>query len=203
MKKYIVLGLCVLVCGLVFSYHKHMVQERIVQLITNAYYGDLVAVKNAVEQGDYLQGTLTFDDLQRQYEGQTFNVLQAAASSGNEDLILFLLDQGMDIDAPTPEGWTPLFIAARDGQTQVAKLLVYAGADLNAQTRLGATALTMVVTQPYETEKERLDLLEYMLKRGADPALQDVYGHTPLYYAQQKDNQAVAQLLRTYIAKDN
>ena len=198
MKKYIILFVCILVCWLGFTYRAHVMKQRGEQLITHAYYGELIDVKNAVEQGAPLDFQLTFEDEGRQYSYQTFNALQAAASSGNEDLILFLLDQGMDINATTPGGWTPLFIAARDGQAEAAKLLVFKEADLNIQTNLGSTALTMVVTQDFPNEKARLDLLEYMLKRGANPNLKDTYHHTPLYYAQKKGNEAAVQLLQSY-----
>ncbi len=201
MKKYIILGLLLGACYLTFSYHAHLIEERATQLVAAAYYGNLIEVKNAVEKGVPLDYTLTFDDTEREYTLQTFNALQAAASSGNEDVILFLLDQGMDINQPTGQGWTPLFIAARDGQAEAAKLLVFKGAVLDTQTDLGSTALTMVVTQTYPSEKARLDLLEYMLKRGANPNLADVYHHTSLYYAQTLGNERAARLLQEYGAQ--
>lgn len=201
MSKYIILLLGFCVCWLGFSYHNQIVQDRAVRLVTNAYYGNLLEVKNAIEQGVRMDYILTFNDPGRDYAEQTFNALQAAASGGNEDVILLFLEQGMDINQPTQDGWTPLFIAARDGQAEAAKLLIFKEADLNAQTKLGSTALTMVVTQPYPTEKARLDLLEYMLKRGADPNLEDVYHHTPLYYAKAKGNEKIIALLQTYSAK--
>lgn len=201
MKKYIILMACILTLWLALAYHIRLVDNRGAELVTHAYYGELVEVKNSVETGAPLSYQFTFEDPQRHYSLQTFNALQAAASGGNEDVILFLLDQGMDIDAPTPENWTPLFIAARDGQAEAAKLLVFRGADLNIQTNLGATALTMVITQDYPTEKARLDLLTYMLKRGADPNIKDIYQHTPLYYAQQKENKEAVDLLKEYGAQ--
>ena len=201
MKKYIVLGLCLGICWLGFSYQRHLFMQRGKQLVTDAYYGELISVKNDLEKGAPVAYTLTFSDSQRDYKGQTFNALHAAASSGNEDLILYLLEQGIDINSSTPQGWTPLYVATRDGQAQAAKLLVFRGADLNIQTDLQTTALSMVVTQTYPSEKERLDLLEYMLKRGAEVNLPDVYEHTPLFYAKSMDNQAVVALLEQYGAK--
>ena len=201
MKKYIIIGVCVLVYWLGFSYRGQLRQQRGEQLVTDAYYGDLIAVKNDVEQGAPLEYVFTFEDPVRGYTVQSFNALQAAASSGNEDVILFLLDQGFNINAPTAQGWTPLFIAARDGRAEAAKLFVFRDAELNLQTNLGTTALTMVVTQPYPTEKARLELLEYMLKRGADPNIEDIYHHTALYYATEKKQKDVANLLRKYGAQ--
>ena len=201
MKKYIILAICILVIWLNWAHNTRRKNELNTQLVLNAYYGELIEVKNAVEQGAVLDYSFSFEDPERQYSAQTFNALQAAASSGNEDVILFLLDQGMDIDTPTPINWTPLFIASRDGQAEAAKLLVFKGANLNIQTNLGTTALTMVVTQDYPTEKARLDLLAYMLKRGADPNVKDIYHHTPLYYAQEKGKKEVVSLLQEYGAR--
>ncbi len=198
MKKYLVLVIMVSVCWLGFSYHKQMQLLRGEELVTDAYYGDLLGVKNDVEKGALLGYRLTFDDEERQYQNQTFNALHAAASGGNEDVILFLLENGLPINSRTPERWTPLYVAARDGQAEAAKLLVFKGADLNAQSELGATALMMAVTQPFETEKARLNLIEYMLRRGADVNLKDNYGHTALYYAQAQGNEPVVKLLEQY-----
>ena len=203
MKKYLILIIAVGVCWLGFSYHKHLQLARNEELVMDAYDGDLLAVKDDVEQGASLSYFLTFDDEERQYQNQTFNVLHAAASGGNGRVVEYLLKEGVDINSRTPQGWTPLFVAARDGQADVAKWLVFKGADLNAQSTLGATALMMAVTQPFETEKARLDLMEYMLKRGADMNLTDKYGHSALYYAQQQGNQAVVKLLEQYDAIKN
>ncbi len=203
MKKYLILLMIVGVCWLGFNYHKHVQILRGEELVMDAYFGDLVSVKNDVEQGAPLGYRFTFDDDERQYVNQTFNALHAAASGGNEDVILFLLDQGLPINSRTPEGWTPLYVAARDGQAEAAKMFVFKGADLNVQSKLGATALTMAVTQPYPTEKARLNLLEYMLKRGADVNLADKYGHTALYYATAIGNEEVVKLLKQYETPKN
>ena len=182
-KKIIIGVLSVSVILLGLSYHRALKREQGEQLIAHAYFGDLLSVKEDVENGAPLETVIYFSDEERDYHGVVFNALHAAASSGNEDVINFLLENDFNIDAQTPDGWTPLFIAARDGRTEAAKLLVFRQADLNVQTDLGATALLMAVTQPYPAEEERLDLTTYMLKRGADPNLPTAEGLTPLYYA--------------------
>ncbi len=198
MKKLALIGVVLLVIYLGFDYRTKKIQELGENLIANAYYGDLLAVKNGLEQGAPLDYVLSFYDKNREYSGVEFNVLQAAASSGNEDLINFLIDQGLNINYPTAQGWTPLFIAVRDGQAEAAKLLIFRQADLNAQTDLGATALIMALTQKFPSEKAREDLLVYMLKRGADPNLADNSRHTPLYYAAAVKNDRAVKLLYEY-----
>lgn len=171
------------------------------QLVADAYNGDLLAVKEDIEAGAPLTYEFYFNDDERGYAGETFNALHAAASSGNEDLITFLIDEGLDMDCPTSKGWTPLFIAARDGQAEAAKLLVFYKADLNAQTDLGATALLMALTQPFETEKARKDLLTYMLKRGAKTDLLTIEKHSSLYYTLLEEKPELAEMLCSFGAR--
>lgn len=198
MKKVLVFLTVCAVLGLAAGHFKAEQTLLDESLVGDAYYGDLVSVKNDLEDGANLSFELYFNDEERQYSAVLFNALHAAASGGNEDVINFLLDEGLNIDYPTPQGWTPLFIAARDGRAEAAKLLVFRGADLNFQTERGATALVMALTQPYPGEKERQDLLVYMLKRGANPNLADNNGLSPLYYAAVLRNEPAVRLLLEY-----
>ncbi len=172
-----------------------LVHARAENLIAGAYYGDLDRVKEALEDGADIRFTLYFSDDEREYSHVEFNALHAAASGGNEDVINYLLEQHLDINTQTPDGWTPLFIAARDGHAEAAKLLVFRGADINLPTNLGASALLMAVTQPYPTEKERLDLITYLLENEADPNLNANNLWPPLYYAAVTQRLPVVQLL--------
>ena len=175
MKKTAIFILCILVIYLAVSYRQAQIRQLGEEFVTHAYYGELLETKESLENGAALDYVLYLKDPQRQYDGVYFNVLQAAASGGNEQIISYLLKQEMDINTRTPQGWTPLIIAVRDGQTTAAKALIYYKADLNAQTDLGATALMMAVTQEFSSEKEREELLVYMLKRGANPNLTNAF----------------------------
>ena len=201
MKKKIALGITCLVTvwlGISHFISRHEEQGRM--LVTDAYYGDLLSVKDDVEAGAPLDYEFFFQDDERQYDGVWFNALHAAASGGNEDVINFLLDQGLNINTRTPEGWTPLFIATRDGRSEAAKLLIYRGADLNAASDQGASPLLMVLTQSFPTEKERQDLLYYLLRRGADANQADRHGFSPLYYAMISGRPEIVDILLEYNA---
>ena len=200
-KKILIFAIFVAVLGLCWGYYVHWKDEMGRQLVSDAYNGDLLAVKEDIEQGAPLTYEFYFDDDERQYYHETFNALQAAASGGNEDVISFLIDQGLNIDYPTPKGWTPLFIAARDGQAEAAKLLVFYKADLNVQTDLGAAALHMVLTQPFETEKARRDLLTYMLRRGADVNILTSENHSPLYYTLLEEKPELTEIMCRFGAR--
>ena len=198
MKKLAIAVIACVVVWLGLDYHARKIDFLGESLINYDYYGQLTFLKDALEHGAPLDYELYFYDDDRGYGGVVFNALQAAASGGNEDVINFLLKQGLPIDSPTIQGWTPLFIAVRDGQAEAAKLLIYRGANLNAQTDRGATALMMAVTQKFPSEKVRRDLVLYLLKRGADPNQKDAFGHSAFYYAAALQKADTAELLYEY-----
>ena len=64
-----------------------------------------------------------------------------AAKRGDAKLLAMLLLESADVDRQTrDEGWSPLFIAAREGHAPVMRLLVRAGCDVDAVTNDGWTA---------------------------------------------------------------
>jgi ankyrin repeat protein len=63
-----------------------------------------------------------------------------AARTGNLDVVKALLDQHVAVDASDPEyHQTPLMVAARGGYAPLVGLLIKHGANVDAQTRTGAT----------------------------------------------------------------
>ena len=56
---------------------------------------------------------------------------------GDKDAVRALLKQGADVNAAQGDGMTALHWAARAGDAEMAQMLVYAGANVKATTRLG------------------------------------------------------------------
>ncbi len=73
----------------------------------------------------------------------SFTPLTAAAAFGAPDLIKTLLDAGAKVDVPDVRGMTPLMLAVANDRQQidVVRMLIAAGADLNAKSTAGETAL--------------------------------------------------------------
>lgn len=90
--------------------------------------------------------------------------LHYAASSGQVAVIEFLLDNSAYIDAESPNGSTPLMMAAMYGSPEAVKVLIQAGADLNIKNQLGLSALDFAVRGNRQNAKE---LIETGLQRQA------------------------------------
>lgn len=83
-----------------------------------------------------------------------------------------------------------LWDAAGRGDVAAVRRLLAEGADVNARTRYGATALF------FAADKARLDVVSLLLEKGADPNVKDsFYGATPLDWAMNHDATEVVLLL--------
>src|SRR5262245_17039928 len=60
-----------------------------------------------------------------------------AAMQGNKDAVRNLLKQGADVNTAQGDGMTALHWAAQKGDIELAKTLMYAGANVKAATRIG------------------------------------------------------------------
>ena len=78
---------------------------------------------------------------------------------------------------PTPGGMTPLLYAARDGSLDAARVLLEAGANLNAADPNGMTPLMMAITNG------KIGVAQLLVDKGADVRAADWYGRTPLWAA--------------------
>jgi len=90
--------------------------------------------------------------------------LHYAASGGHIAVIEFLLENSAYIDAESPNGTTPLMMAAMYGSPEAVKVLIQAGADLNVKNQMDMTALDFAVRGNRQNAKE---LLETGLQRQA------------------------------------
>jgi hypothetical protein len=61
-------------------------------------------------------------------QGKSWSALHYAAFAGHADIVRYLLTQGADVNALSPNGSTPLMMAAREGRADIATALLKAGA---------------------------------------------------------------------------
>ena len=111
-------------------------------------------------------------------QGPTNNGLFAAAGRGYAATVELLLEQGAELDMVSPQGWTPLMLAAQGGHEAVVDLLLAKGADPNAISNdRSATPLCLAAIAGHTGVVKRL------LKEGAHVDTKIVGGNTALMLA--------------------
>ena len=112
--------------------------------------------------------------------------LVGAASTGNLRDVKRLLAKGMKVDALGPNGQTALMSAAREGQVEIAELLIANKANVNARQsggdEPGATPL-MYATLPSSEGGKKTRMVALLLDKGANPNTQTPEGETALMFA--------------------
>jgi ankyrin repeat protein len=84
-----------------------------------------------------------------------------AATGGHDGVADFLLTQGADIDAASPNGTTALMMAVHEHHPETARLLIGRGADVNHRNQEGATALA------WARRNNEDDLVKELRRAGA------------------------------------
>jgi ankyrin repeat protein/uncharacterized protein YecT (DUF1311 family) len=97
------------------------------------------------------------------------------------EIVVMLLDHGVDANARDTSGDTALMEAVRAGRRDRVQLLLDRGADVNVQSRMGRTALHLAV------EAEDADMLKLLLARGADRRIGYGEGISPLSEARTEE----------------
>lgn len=97
------------------------------------------------------------------------------------------------INQTNESGFSPLILACYRGNIEVAKFLIDNVKDINYKSQEG-TALSGL------SVKYNKDLVEYLLKKNADPNSTDATGSTPLFWAVKFGNKELIELLLKYKA---
>ncbi len=156
-------------------------------LMTAARGGHVEAARLLIERGAEV-------DARERWHGQT--ALMWAAAQGHPAMLRELISHGADVNARSnqeewerqvtseprdkwlpPGGLTPLLFAARENCLACVPVLVEAGADVNATTPDGISAVVIALINGH------YDVAGALLEAGTDPNLADHTGRTALYAA--------------------
>lgn len=106
-------------------------------------------------------------------------VVADAATSGDVEQVRSLLAQGADVNDAQGDGMTALHWAAERGDVRLAELVLSAGADLEAGTRIGAYTPLHIASKG-----AHMAVVERLLEAGADANARTTNsGSTPLHLA--------------------
>ncbi len=105
-----------------------------------------------------------------------------AADAGSVDIARLLLAFDADIEEGSDGGTTPLMWAAYNDHVDLVRFLLDAGADLNARDANNNSVLGKAAS-PYSDSFGNARTVAFLLERGAELSVPNVYGFTPLHMA--------------------
>jgi ankyrin repeat protein len=101
-----------------------------------------------------------------------------AAARGDREAVKALLKQAADVNAAQGDGMTALHWAAMNGDAELAEMLVFAGANVRATTRLGTYTPLYLASQQGHGK-----IIQALIKAGGDVKAGTPNGTTPLMVA--------------------
>jgi ankyrin repeat protein len=105
------------------------------------------------------------------------------------EIVKYLLQKGIAIEAETLEGFTPLKIAASHGHTHAAAALLDNGANIESAAGKGGRAIDIAVSHGHAA------MVELLISRGASITHLNSNGNTLLYRAVYLNHVAVVKVL--------
>src|SRR3954451_11573475 len=121
-----------------------------------------------------------------------------AAMNGNRDAVRALLKDGADVNTTQADGMTALHWAAQKGDVELAKILLYASANLKATTRIGGYTPLLIASKNGDAP-----MIETLTQAGADANATTTNGTTPLMLAAAAGKPAAGQALLDHGADVN
>jgi Ankyrin repeats (3 copies) len=122
--------------------------------------------------------------------------VEQSANNRSANKVKELIDKDPSlVNATTPEGYTPLLMAAGYGNKELVEFLLAHGANVNTKDRSGDTALHVGVRY------NRTDVIEVLIGAGADINAKNNKDETPLDLANDLARGEAAKILRAHGAK--
>jgi uncharacterized protein len=113
-----------------------------------------------------------------------------AAMRGDRDAVRSMLKDGADVNSAQGDGMTALHWAAMKGDVPLAEMLLYAGANVKATTRLGGYTPLMLAAKAGDAA-----MIGALAKAGADVKSATTTGVTPLMLAAASGNAEAVTIL--------
>lgn len=144
--------------------------------------GHLATVRELVKNGAYINNR----------NSENVTPLMVAAMNGHYDVVQYLLAAKAPINLvhKDNDGDSALMFALAQGHTNIARLLIDSGADINIRNKFGITALMIAVAEGNE------EITQKLLDKKADLTVKTENGMTALDIAIGKGYSNIAELIK-------
>jgi len=133
----------------------------------------------------------THPEIVNEYANDGFTPLGLAAYFGQFEVARYLVLKGADVNLPSNNGFNvfPIHSAAAGNHTDIVKLLVTNGANVNVKQQAGVTPLHSAA------QNGNPDMLILLLEHGADTQVRMEGGKLPADLAREKGFAEIAEIL--------
>lgn len=125
-------------------------------------------------------------------------------SSKIVSIVQMLLDAGANLNDRDLQGRTPLMLAVMLGFVEIAKILIAAGADVNAMSQPDSKVISLFrgdgisrTALHFAVEESQKDAIALLLEAGADPDIRDSLGNSALDVVMQKGLTDIATMFQS------
>lgn len=132
-------------------------------------------------------------------DGRTALVHAILADKPSSEMIVYLVSLGANVNlSDKGRRWSPLHFSARDQSVPISEILLKNGAVVDAKDSNGNTPLWRAIM----SATPDIDLLQLLLRSGADPTLQNNSGVSPLLLAERMSvNQVESKTILGLLSK--
>jgi ankyrin repeat protein len=140
---------------------------------------------------------------------EPIRALHSACANGNVELVILLLNYGVDVNARNEHNLAALDVAVDELSLEVVALLIRKGADVNAKGEDGQTPLHLAIDSEVQwamypgdgvCRQPTGEILKLLINCGADVNAQTHKGETPLQWAKNVGHKLAQEILLRYQA---
>ncbi|KAJ5078069.1 ankyrin repeat protein [Anaeramoeba ignava] len=116
-------------------------------------------------------------------------VLHLACQNNSLEIIKYLVEKGVDINAKTNDNETVLHLACQNNSIEIIKYLVEKGVDINAKTNNNETVLHLAC------QNNSLEIIKYLVEKGIDINAKTNENETVIHLACQNNSIEIIKYL--------